>query len=117
MKIEITTQCEFHIALTARHVDCLIKLASHHYDSQCKAAVGVFLIGWKRSIETLQDIPGKHRITMSWNQCDTCLKLLEMRQYLKGTDLRRADELNRALAGALSLANLKYSEWRATYES
>jgi hypothetical protein len=56
MIIEITMRPVFWLSLFRRDVDILLKLAEHHYDSECRAAgrLGGFLFGW-RNVTSQQD--------------------------------------------------------------
>lgn len=109
MQIKLTTSIVFDVPFTAEHVAGLVKLSALHYDGNCKMASKPdgFLARWGANLAY-----GPIRAT--FHELDICLKLLEMRFVLPddfGGDL--AIDLRRVLV----LANRKFREWQAVYES
>lgn len=81
MKIEITMQPLFWLALTREELEPLFLLASHHYDGACKAAArqGGFLYGWRSIVSSRlpsQEM-GHPLCSGSRRDLDTVLKICE----------------------------------------
>lgn len=138
MKIDISPKFVFALPLTVQHIDALIMLSRHHYDAHCRLASSDngFLTRWRKWLAidsesytdqdvpsesyTDQDVPSTHA---SADELDTCMKLLEIRSSLAAMSLLAAEsidicnELTAAFHGAMQLANRKFTEWRATYDS
>lgn len=82
MRIEITMQSIFWLALTREDVEPLVLLAQHHYDGVCKAAArpGGFLYGWLNTVSARVPVDfGDHPLCgADRRQLDTALKICEM---------------------------------------
>lgn len=118
MKIEIRAQFVFELPLTAEQTAALITLSELHYDGRCRMASRGFLAGWRSQIAAAVecDIPD-YTVRASYDELDTCMKLLEMRfaaQHLVNRAV--TDGLNRHFWGAAQLANSKYNDWQSIYE-
>lgn len=81
MRIEILVQAQFWLALTREDLEPVFLLASHHYDSVCKAAgaPGGFLYGWRNIISA--HLPPEEidppLCSASRRDLDTLLKICE----------------------------------------
>ena len=122
MQIGISVQFVFDIPLTEKHVTALSTLSRHHYDVRCKLASNDngFLTGWRRMIEA--DTAAELEVSplrVTWEQLDTCLKLLEMRYIasalLSDEQIDLCHAMNQSFWGAIRLASSKYDEWQAIY--
>lgn len=118
MRIVIRTRAVFELPLTLEQIVALITLSEHHYDARCKMAGHGFLAGWRGQIKVAIecDIPDV-AVGASFDELDTCLKLLEMRFSLQHlVDRAVTDALHRHFMGATRLANDKFNEWQTVYE-
>lgn len=125
MKVDISVNFVYSVHLTKQDVDVLIKLSQRHYDGRCKLASmeGGFLAKWSRWIEVCLLTEQQPPLTeANSTELDTCLKLLEIRHYagdsiLSAAESDRSDILAKAFHGAMTLANSKFTDWRASYDT
>lgn len=94
-------------ALTLRRVeiDVLSRLSRAHYDLRCKLASqpGGFIYGWGNHLDLMENEPNS-RVTATWNDLDTCLKILEVRVALTGESRVCAEKLAEEIRHILSVA-------------
>lgn len=102
MRIEITMQPQFWLSLFRRDVDVLMKLAEHHYDSECRMSCkqGKFLYGWF-NITRGQSLCGTYKIedvpkcSGNRRELDTVLKICEGTRLALGARIITADDAQR----------------------
>jgi hypothetical protein len=80
-QLEINIRPTASIYLDAESLDCLSVCSQAHYDGRCReaSAAGGFIAMWDAYFRAHREHPdtGSGSATCSWNDADTCRKILE----------------------------------------
>jgi hypothetical protein len=120
MKIFIQGVPHFHWQPTHAHIALLTALSGMHYDARCKEAscVGGFIYGWKNCVLLAETEASDDAVTVNatWNQLDTCLKIMEMPHGLNDAEKALVYEMRTSFHRALTVANQKCRDWNTESE-
>lgn len=123
MKVTISARTQFSVPLTEQHLQDLFRCAEHHYDARCRqygregGLVQVWLRRYKFTSELPEFKPEDFVVVCSWQDLDTCAKILEVGRYDADAGVRdRTMELGRQFSALLRLGNAHVANWHADVE-
>jgi len=115
MKIEINAQPVFWFNLTKEQIDLISSTALSHYDDYCRsvAKINGFVFGWRGRIYFDESL----KLSASFRQIDTVLKILEFVGYTQSEKVDVAKNLSNSFRAALLTANREIGHLSITVES
>lgn len=110
MNYEIYGVPRFEFRISRQQLDFLMDYSSAHYDTECRFAsrVGGFVYGWNNRM----GIDSYTRVSASFRDLDTCLKILEIPiPSMNLKDRKIQEELASSFRDMLTFANSQCKYW------
>lgn len=114
MKIEINAEPVFWFSLTKEQIDLISNTALSHYDDYCRsvARINGFVFGWREIVYFDESF----KLSASFRQIDTILKILEFVGYTQPDKIDIANSISNPFRAAMHTANRELGSLSITLE-